>query len=349
MCMGQSEIAAICTSYVFGDAPTCDAREPRDVKFAGRMVIQNYVPVAVDRLGSVVANPTQGSVGSALPKYYAPFGEQYNEAQSGVGFPGNTNFATYFHEETTGLNYANQRFYNSQYGRFMSADLNFASNAIALTGNWNKFSYVGNNPVNKTDPSGMCSPEDKPPCFSTTGYGESPDEVSDFALLFYSGPVRPKPGPDAYDRVEKLISRDLNMARRALLKPDCAALFGVPDPFSILFGIANPSLGSNYGSLEIMGITSPPGTTISATVTPVSLTNANGTFNSAIITLNSLAGSFVTGTPTDQVVTLLHELGHAINDIFGPNTSRIADDGPSVKDGVQISMSNTALVRSKCF
>ncbi len=56
----KGEIAAICTSYVFGATPSCDAREPRDVKFAGRMVIQNFVPVAVDRLGSVVANPTYG-------------------------------------------------------------------------------------------------------------------------------------------------------------------------------------------------------------------------------------------------------------------------------------------------
>lgn len=151
----KGEIAAICTSYVFGAAPTCDAREPRDVKFAGRMVIQNFVPVAVDRLGSVVANPTQGSVGSALPKYYAPFGEQYNEAASGTVFPGNTNFGTYFHEETTGLNYADQRFYNSQYGRCMSADSYKASAGAEDPGSWNRYSYVGNSPVSKIDASGL--------------------------------------------------------------------------------------------------------------------------------------------------------------------------------------------------
>ena len=150
----KGEIGAICTSYVFGNAPTCDGREPRDVRFAGRLVIQNFVPVAVDMLGSVVANPTQGSVGSALPKYYAPFGEQYNETVSGTVFPGNTNFATYFHEETTGLNYAGQRFYNSQYGRFMSADPYKASAGAEDPGSWNMYSYVQEDPINRIDPTG---------------------------------------------------------------------------------------------------------------------------------------------------------------------------------------------------
>jgi len=118
------------------------------------MIIQNYVPVAVDRLGSVVANPTQGSYGSALPKYYGPYGEQCNEGQSGVGFPGNTNFATYFHDETTGLNYADQRFYNATYGRFMNADPYRASAGPEDPGSWNKYSYVDNDPVNLIDPTG---------------------------------------------------------------------------------------------------------------------------------------------------------------------------------------------------
>ena len=156
----KDEIAAICTSFVFGDAPTCDAREPRDVKFAGRMIIQNFVPVAAVRLGSVVANPTQGSVWSALPKYYAPFGEQYNEAVSGTVFPGNTNFATYFHEETTGLNYASQRFYNATYGRFMNADPYKASAGPEDPGSWNKYAYTRGSPAQFIDPTGTsdCDP-----------------------------------------------------------------------------------------------------------------------------------------------------------------------------------------------
>ena len=121
------------------------------MKFAGRMIIQNYMPVAVDRLGSVVANPTQGST---APKYYGPYGEQYNEAQPRVGFPRNTNFATYFHDETTGLNYADRRFYNSQYGRFMSADPSHQDLGLAYPSSFNKYSYASSDPINVYDPSG---------------------------------------------------------------------------------------------------------------------------------------------------------------------------------------------------
>ena len=95
-------------------------------------------------------------MGSAAAKYFAPFGEQYNEAASGTAFPGNTNFATYFHEETTGLNYASQRFYNATYGRFMNADPYKASAGPEEPGSWNKYSYTRNDPINRVDPNGTC-------------------------------------------------------------------------------------------------------------------------------------------------------------------------------------------------
>ena len=199
----KSEIAAICTSYVFGDAPTCDPREPRDVKFAGRMVIQNYLPVAVDRLGSVVANPTRGSVGSTAPKYYAPFGEQYNEAQSGVGFPGNTNFATYFHEETTGLNYADQRFYNATYGRFMSADPYEPSAGPEDPDSWNRYSYVGNDPINLIDPTGESYISVS--FGSITYVGRGIDSPFSLALLFQSSGAPTGPAPPTSAAVSKVL------------------------------------------------------------------------------------------------------------------------------------------------
>ena len=199
----KGEIAAICTSYVFGNAPTCDGREPRDVKFAGRMVIQNFVPVAVDRLGSVVANPTQGSVGSAAAKYYAPFGEQYNEAVSGTVFPGNTNFATYFHEETTGLNYADQRFYNSQYGRFMNADPYRASAGAEDPGSWNRYSYVGNDPVSRIDASGLMARD-------VDGYCSAAYSSCDEAWTYYGALASRPSGRDVTgSRLDEMVQAGL--------------------------------------------------------------------------------------------------------------------------------------------
>ncbi len=66
--------------------------------------------------------------------------------------------------------------------------------------NWNKYAYVGGDPANKTDPSGLCSPEYDPPCYSATAY------AIDFgkytwgppSLGSYGGP----PIPSIYDQLE---------------------------------------------------------------------------------------------------------------------------------------------------
>jgi len=135
---------------------------------------------------------------------------------------------------------------------------------------------------------------------------------------------------------------------------DCANLFGqgttvngaMIDAAQVL---QNLYAGKSYGSITVGDIASKPGTVTSATTTPGIIQTGGSTQNAAYIVINDLAGSYVTGTFESQVVTLLHELGHAVNDIFGPGTSLIQPDGQSVKNGVQISMDNTALVDNVCF
>ena len=109
--------------------------------------------------------------------------------------------------------------------------------------------------------------------------------------------------------------------------------------------------GGQYGSISIGDLDSPHGTTVSAQVQPGVVANAQGVVQNgaAYMTINDLAGSFVTGTPQSQVVTLLHELGHAMNDVFGAGTSLIRDDGQGVHNGTQISMDNSALVQQTCW
>ncbi|MCW5980888.1 MAG: hypothetical protein KIT09_22595 [Bryobacteraceae bacterium] len=139
--------------------------EKRWVYFGGRVVKGPDGPEFRDRLGSVALR------GGTAASYF-PYGEE-RTATAGE----KDKFATYFRDGMTGLDYAQQRYYSSTLGRFLTADRITANNAVVLPDNWNKYTYVGGDPVNKTDPAGLCSPEDDPPCFIVEGVALGPDVI----------------------------------------------------------------------------------------------------------------------------------------------------------------------------
>lgn len=61
----------------------------------------------------------------------------------------NLRFAGQYYDETTGLHYNMNRYYNPMLGRYMEPD------PIGLKGGWNPYAYAGNDPVNHTDASGL--------------------------------------------------------------------------------------------------------------------------------------------------------------------------------------------------
>ncbi len=99
-----------------------------------------------DALGSTLAL-TNGSGSLATQYTYAPFGATTTSGSS-------TNSFQYTGRENdgTGLYYYRARYYNTQIGRFISEDpLTFAGDGV------NFYAYVSDDPVDQTDPLGLCS------------------------------------------------------------------------------------------------------------------------------------------------------------------------------------------------
>ena len=58
-------------------------------------------------------------------------------------------------DASTGLDYADQRYEQPGMGRFMSPDPYGGSASGDDPGSWNRYAYVGGDPVNNTDPTGL--------------------------------------------------------------------------------------------------------------------------------------------------------------------------------------------------
>jgi RHS repeat-associated protein len=118
-----------------------------DVYFGGRLIWQNGKAVLRDRLGSVMARAGDST---ALERHdYFPYGE---ERTPSIG--DRNKFGTY-HRDQTGLDYADQRYYNSAIGRFLSADPYEASGGATEPASWGRGVYVHGDPVRFIDPRGL--------------------------------------------------------------------------------------------------------------------------------------------------------------------------------------------------
>jgi RHS repeat-associated protein len=109
-------------SYGIGAGPT-------NLYFAGKRL------GSIDRLGS------NGN--------FYPYGEEYATTQQNM-----FKFTTYYRDATT-LDYAKNRYYSSTMGRFMTPDPYRNSAGSGDPGSWNRYAYVGGDPVNRYDPLGL--------------------------------------------------------------------------------------------------------------------------------------------------------------------------------------------------
>jgi hypothetical protein len=94
-----------------------------------------------------------------------------------------------------------------------------------------------------------------------------------------------------------------------------------------------------------------PNTATGGFAVSYSLTNATtaflpGSANGPSITLNTNSLSSIgSGNPVAAAITLLHELGHVYDDLFGATSTLIQNDF----ENPDLSKANTALVTEACF
>jgi RHS repeat-associated protein len=98
-----------------------------------------------DRLGTAKYNPN-GQVQS-----FYPYGEDRGTVQPNDSLK----FATYTRDAATGLDYADQRYYASNFGRFMSPDPYVASAGPSDPESWNRYAYTRGDPTNRLDFTGL--------------------------------------------------------------------------------------------------------------------------------------------------------------------------------------------------
>jgi RHS repeat-associated protein len=157
--------------------------------FGGKLVAQlgssgSLTAAIQDRLGSV-------------GKYY-PYGEERNSPQL---LNDTVKFATYTRDSATGNDYADQRYYSSTLGRFMTPDPYQASGTRSSPQSWDRYSYVLGDPINSRDSSGLDievpdDPNDPSDPFGQSGPGATcdPFDASCNPCVGADG-FTPMPGP----------------------------------------------------------------------------------------------------------------------------------------------------------
>jgi len=118
-----------------------------DVWFGGQLIGR------MGSAGGMVFRDREGTDREGGARYY-PYGDEITST------PNDTEkYGTYFRDSFTTLDYADQRYYASSYGRFNTADPYQASakgaNNPSDPVSWNRYAYAGGDPVNRNDSQGL--------------------------------------------------------------------------------------------------------------------------------------------------------------------------------------------------
>ena len=107
------------------------AQQSTNVYFLGKLISAEGNSVQTDRLGSV----RSGGPGSLGYQAQYPYGVEYSPLTAND----REKYATYTRDSVTGLDYAMNRYYASQWGRFLSPDPYIKSVELGDPGTWNRY------------------------------------------------------------------------------------------------------------------------------------------------------------------------------------------------------------------
>lgn len=145
----------------------------------------------LDHLGSPVA-ATSWQGGLLWRESYTPFGDKRIDPAVNRDKP---SFTGHIDDGATGLTYMQARYYDPALGRFLSADpVGFAEGGVTY---FNRYAYVGNDPINGFDPTGTYK------CIGN-------DTQCDEARRFYNTLVEARDSESTSKRERKVISGILN-------------------------------------------------------------------------------------------------------------------------------------------
>jgi RHS repeat-associated protein len=264
----------------------------------------------------------------------------------------NSAFETYYRDGTNALDYARNRHYSSTLGRFLTADPYRNSAGPADPGSWNRYAYVGGDPVNWYDPGGLIKqiPDQAPPSGAIAGWvplmGIPP--MGEGGQVFYM-PFGGGGGPRRitvtnYSRTgtqEAVITSVLQDLLDNVLSQvnDCSKWltgkdFSGADFVKAILGGGPIDYTFGHGQLNsastaaFVGNRNTDGTPVQGLPNDSSITvNDSGAFFNSAFTIGP--ARYAGGTLAAQAFVLLHEIGHEVgvlaSDVGNPAAGRAND------------------------
>ena len=271
----------------------------------------------------------------------------------------------------TGLDYFEARHYTSQFGRFLQPDpAGMAAVDPSNPQSWNQYAYVGGNPLNFTDPSGMVAcqwwrttytngHQDGPPSpdgISDCGdYDESEylrylaaitNGVSPFGLGFSPCMVDAtancdRQGGGGDPKIQQIENARATVYLDLVQDPDCLAFLGpnaLPALSSTPIKVTGPDrAGVNAATWPTPNVGMP-------TSYEIDVNQDGGFFRGFGLPSNqSFRGQMIMASSDRfQAATLLHELGHVVR--------RLQYDGPGLSAAQQkaAQAANNSAIASHC-